>query len=38
MHSRPDPMGGIAQEGWLACGLETSLEPQTDRTWAALGG
>lgn len=35
-HGRPDGMGGMAVEGWAACGLEQSATPNKGRTWEEL--
>ena len=37
-HGRPDGMGGLAVEGWAACGLEQCVTPQEGRTWKELEG
>lgn len=37
-HGRPNGMGGIAVQGWAACGLPQTLEPTAGRTWDELSG
>lgn len=37
-HGRPDGMGGMAVQGWAACGLEQSANPVAGRSWEELSG
>lgn len=35
-HGRPDGMGGMAVQGWQACGLSTTQQAEPGRTWDEL--
>ncbi len=37
-HGRPDGMGGIAVQGWAACGLPQAAKAEPGRTWDELSG
>ena len=36
MHGAHDESGTVVEAGWLACGLEHTLECPEERTWAYL--